>query len=289
MSADPSSVGWPEGSAALSTPSAWTEHRLPVWLRFSVGFMAVLAIGMAAEAAWLASAGQPLSGVPLAGAALYLGHVVALGTRFWWPRQRSSRMGTLTTAPDGTTGVTFSYSAWPYYLVTAVLVMSELAAMAAALGAALSATVAGTVAAIAIGTLVLVIGWVLVTMLRLAPGKIILSPAGVYHRGLTSTHFIPWHAIVAVSAGWLGTPIIAVKAIPCQDTRVRRYMGRFRSGEVHFLPIMVIRTAWLAASPTAVYHALSFYESHSDLRTELGTPDAVDRISKGRAVEQQEP
>ena len=96
-------------------------------------------------------------------------------------------------------------------------------------------------------------------------------------------------AVVAVSARWLGTPVIAVEARPSPDTRVRRYVGRFRSGEVQFLPIMVTRTAWLATSPTALYHALSFYGSHPDPRTELGTPDAVDRISSGRAVGQQEP
>lgn len=246
MRAGPHSVGWPEGAAALPAPSAWTQHRLPVWLKLSTGFMVVLAVGLAAEAAWLAWAGRSLSGAPLAVAALYLGHVVASGTRFWWPRQRSSRLGTLTTGPDGVTGVTFRYLAWAYYLVTTVLVMSELVAIAAALGGALSATVAGTVAAIVIGALVLVIGWVLVTMLRLAPGKVILSPAGVYHRGLTSAHFIPWHAIVAVSAGWLGTPIISVKATPSPDTQVRRYLGRFGSGEVQFPPIMVIRTAQAA-------------------------------------------
>jgi hypothetical protein len=289
MRADHSPAGWPGGSAALPTPSAWAQQGPPVWLKFSMGFVAAMALGMAAEAAWLAWTGQPLSGVPLAAAALYLGHVVALGTRVWWPRQRSSRTETLTAAPDGATGVTFSYSAWAYYWVTALLVMSELVAIAAGLGAALSATVVGAVAAIVIGVVVLVVGWVLVTMLRLAPGKVILCPAGVYHRGLTSTHFVPWHAIVAVSAGWLGTPVIAVKAIPSQDTRVRRYMGRFRSGEVQFLPLMVIRAAWLATDPTTVYHALSFYGSHPDLRTELGTPDALDRISNGRAVAQEKP
>jgi hypothetical protein len=111
----------------------------------------------------------------------------------------------------------------------------------------------------------------------------------VYHRGLTSTHYIPWHVIVAVSAGWLGTPIIAVKATPSDDTRVRSYMGRFRSGEVQFLPIMVVRAVWLATDPTTVYHALSFYCSHPELRAELSTPDALDRISSGRAVGQEEP
>lgn len=66
-------------------------------------------------------------------------------------------------------------------------------------------------------------------------------------------------------------------------------MGRFGSGEVQFLPIMIIRNAWLATDPATVYHALSFYGSHPDLRTELGTPDALDRIGHGRAAGQAEP
>jgi hypothetical protein len=287
MHAHHSPVGWPDGGAALPTPSGWAQQRPPAWLRFSMWSVAAVAVGMAAEAAWLAWTGRPLAGVPLAGAALFLGHVVALSRRVWRPGRRSSRPGTLTTAPDGATGVTFTYSAWSYYLVTALLVMSELVLMAVGLGAALSATVVGVVAAIVIGAVVLVAGWVLVTMLWLAPGKVILSPAGVYHRGLTSTHFVPWHAIVAVSARWIGTPIIAVRAMPSPDTRVRRYMGRFGSGEVQFLPIMIIRTAWLATDPATVYHALSFYGSHPDLRTELGTPDGLDRISNGRAIGEQ--
>jgi hypothetical protein len=40
-------------------------------------------------------------------------------------------------------------------------------------------------------------GWFLVTMLRLAPGSLIVSPTGVDHQSLTSTCFIPWHAIRA--------------------------------------------------------------------------------------------
>jgi hypothetical protein len=176
-----------------------------------------------------------------------------------------------------------------YYWVTALLVMSELAVLAVTAGAALSATAVGVVMAVVIGVVAVVVGWFLVTMLRLAPGKIILFPTGVYHRGLTSTHYIPWHAIVAVSAGWLGTPIIAVKATPSDDTRVRSYMGRFRSEEVQFLPIMVVRAVWLATDPTTVYHALSFYCSYPELRAELSTPDALDRISSGRAVGQEEP
>jgi uncharacterized Tic20 family protein len=289
MRAGQSPVGWPDGSSALPIPAGWTGQRLPVWLKLSMGFVAAMALGMAAEAAWLCWTGHPVTGAPLAAAAIYLGHVVGLGTCLWWRRRRSSRTGTLTAAPDGARGVTFTYSAWLYYWVTALLVMSELAVLAVTAGAALSATAVGAVMAVVIGVVAVVAGWFLVIMLRLAPGKIILSSTGVYHRGVTSTHFIPWHAIVAVSAGWLGTPIIAVMATPSDDTRVRRYMGRFRSGEVQFLPIMVVRAVWLATDPATVYHALSFYCSHPDLRAELSTPDALDRVSGGRAVGQEEP
>lgn len=287
MRADQDPFGWPSGGSALPRPAGWTEQRLPAWRKVSMGWVALLALGMAAAAAWSSWTGQPATGVPLAAGAIYLGHVVGLATRFWWTPRRSSQTGTLTAAPAGTKGVRFGYSAWSYYWLTAVLVMTELAALALTVALAMSATVVGVVTAVVIGVLVLVVGWFLVTMLRLAPGNLILSPSGVYHRSLTSTHFIPWDAIVAVSAEWIGTPIIAVKAFPSQDTQLRRSMGRFGSGEVQFLPLMVIRTAWLATDPTTVYHALSFYHAHPDLRAELATPAAPDRIGNGRAVGQQ--
>lgn len=284
MGATRSPVGWPDEGPALPRPAGWTQQRLPVWLKFSMGLVALMALGFAAEAAWLFWTGQLASGVPLVAGAIVLGHVVGLGTRVWWPRRRSSRTSTLNATSDAPKGVTFTYSAWSYYWVTALLVMTELVVLALAVGIALSSTVVGVVLAAILGVLAMVVGWSLVTMLRLAPGKLILSSAGVDHRSLTSTHFIPWSAIVGVSAEWLGTPIIAVKAFPSTDTRVRRYMGRFGSGEVQFLPVMVIRTAWLATDPTTVYHALSFYHAHPDLRAELATPAALHRISNGRTV-----
>jgi hypothetical protein len=226
---------------------------------------------------------------PLAAGAIFLGHVVGLSSRIWWPHQRPIQPSTLTATPDGTKGVTFPYSAWPYYWLTAVLVMTELVALAVTVATALSATVVGVMLAVVIGALATGVGWFLVTMLRLAPGKLLLSPAGVDHRSLTSTHFIPWRAIVAVSAEWIGTPIIAVGAFPSEETRVRRYLGRFGSGEMQFLPVMVIRTAWLATDPITVCSALSFYHAHPELRDELATPEALDRIGNGRAARQNPP
>lgn len=75
-----------------------------------MGLVALMTLGLVAEAAWLAWTGQPAAGVPLAAAAIYLGHVLGLSTRSWWTPRPSRQPGTLTTAPDGTTGVRFRYS-----------------------------------------------------------------------------------------------------------------------------------------------------------------------------------
>jgi len=269
---------------SLPAPAAWTGPRPSWWLIVSMGFTGLTALALAAEAAWLAWTGGPASAVPLAGAAVYLGHVAALGVRLWWPRPRPRRAGSLAAAPDGGTGVRFGYSGWLCYLVTALLVMTELVVAAVGLGAALSATVAGAVTAVFITAVVLIIGWFLVTMLRLAPGQVILSPAGISHRGLTDTRFVPWPAVAGISADWIGTPVIAVLAVPSPDIRVRRYLGRLGSARTRLRPFMLIRAIWLTADPATVYHALLYYAAHPGLRAELGTPDALARIGAGQAA-----
>jgi hypothetical protein len=95
--------------------------------------------------------------------------------------------------------------------------------------------------------------------------------------------------VIVAAADWIGTPVIAVKAVPAPDTRVRRYTGRLGSGELRFWPFMVIRTGWLASDPIVVYHALAFYHAHPELRGELATPKAVARISGGRAIGDDQP
>jgi hypothetical protein len=50
-----------------------------------------------------------------------------------------------------------------------------------------------------------------------------------------------------------------------------------------------MRTGWLASDPTIVHHTLPFYRAHPELRAELATPDALDRISNGRAIGQEQP
>jgi hypothetical protein len=254
-----------------------------------MGFVFLIVLGLATEAAWLAWTGDPAAGVPLAATSLYLGHVVGLSTRVWRKPRPSRQSGILTPTPDGTSGVRFGYSGWSYYWTTSILIMTELFWLAVAAGAALSATLVGVVVAVVVGVLVVWIGWFLVTMLRLAPGSLIIAPTGICHRSLTTSHFLPWDAMVAVAADWISTPVIVVTAVPAPGTRVRRYMGRVGSGELRFWPFMVIRTAWLASDPTVVYHALGFYHAHPELWAELATPQAVARIGSGRAIGDDQP
>lgn len=284
MTRDQHPAEWSQAGLALPPPEAWTRIRVSLWLRGSMGLVALIALTLAAEAAWLAWTGDPAAGVPLAATALYLGHIVGLSSRFWRRPRPSLQPGTLTATPDGTTGVRFGYSGWSYYWTTSILLMTELFLLAVAAGAALSATLVGAVVALVAGVLIVWIGWFLVAMLRLAPGGLIVAPTGICHRSLTSSHFLPWEAVVTITADWIGTPIIAVKAIPTPDIRVRRYMGRLGSGELRYWPFMVIRTGWLASNPIIVDHALAFYHAHPELRGELGTPDALARIGSGQAV-----
>lgn len=289
MSRDQRPAEWSGAGLVLLRPEAWTRNRLPLRLRVSMGSVVLIMLGLATEAAWLAWTGDPTAGVPLAATALYLGHVVGLSTRFWRRPRPSRQVGTLTTTADGTTGVRFGYSGWSYYWMTTVLVMTELVWLAVAAGAALSGTLVGLGVAVVVSVLVVWMGWFLVTMLRLAPGGLLITAAGICHRSLTSSHFISWDAVVAVSADWIGTPVIVVKAFPAPGTQVRRYLGRLGSGELRFWPFMVIRIGWLASDPIVVYHALAFYHAHPELRGELATPDAVDRINNRRAVSHETP
>jgi hypothetical protein len=284
MCADRKPVGGLDGRPVLPVPAGWTEQRFSLRFTVSVCFLTVLALGASAEAAWAFGTGRPVPGALIAAGAAVIGHVAGFGIYVWRTPRRSRGTGVLTTTPEGAMGVRFGYSAWAYYWLTAVLILTELGLLVVIVVAAATATIVGAVVAAVVGVTGLAIGWFLVTVLRLAPGEITLSRVGVYHRSLTFTHFAPWHTVFDVSTGWLGTPIIVVKAYPSQDTRVRRYGGWFGARELQFIPFMVVRTYWLADDPATVYHALSFYHSHPDLQPELAKPDALNRISTGRAV-----
>ena len=72
-----------------------------------------------------------------------------------------------------------------------------------------------------------------------------------------------------------------VRSYPAQDTGVRNVTGWFHTGELTYLPLMVVRSCWLGTDPTTVYHALAYHHARADGRPEPATPAASDRINSG--------
>lgn len=272
--------------AAPPTPAGWIGRRMPSLIILSVGMVGVISLALAAEGGWLVFRGQAAEGFLLAAGAVYLGHVVGLGVWMGWPRRRSRDKGLFLTERDGVKAVTFRYSGWAYYWVCTLMAMSEVVCVLLVLGAA-SAGGGAVVFAVLLAAVALVVLWALVTMLCLAPGELTLSAVRVFHRSLASTFVVPWDAIAYVNAEWLGTPVITVGVLLSPDTRLRRYLGRFGSGEVQVVPTplpiparrMVVRTMWLRTDGAVAYHALRFYLAHPELRAELATANSLAGIT----------
>jgi hypothetical protein len=280
MPTDQVPANGPGGHPRLSQPSEWDNHGPSAKILAATGFLALLTLAGGAGTAWALATGQRAAGLLLALGTTYVGHLVGLGVSTWWTPSRARHSAKLTTASDGHDGVTFTYSRWPYYWLTAVLFMTTAALAAVAVGAATTATVPGLAISIVTAALALALLWLLITLLRLAPGSIILTPAGVHHRSLTFTHFVPWYAVFDVSTEWTSTSLIVVKAFPSDDTRVTRCTGHMGTHEMQLLPYLAVRTSWLAADPASVFHTLAYYHAHPEHHAELATPAAIDRINR---------
>jgi hypothetical protein len=104
----------------------------------------------------------------------------------------------------------------------------------------------------------------------LAPGVVVLTPTGIYHRSLVLEHFVPWEGVVDVLARGGRTPWITVKAIDTTGTRERRHTGRMGAFESQALPFMIIRAHWLGSNALPAYLALKHNFLHPDQRHTLG-------------------
>jgi hypothetical protein len=266
--------------AGLALPAGW-EKGHPRWLTASILFLAGLVLLFILGAAWAFATGDAAAGILLAAGALYMGHVVGLGTIGWRVSRPTRRGPRLTVQSDGSRGIEFRYSWWPYYWFIACAVPSIGIVVVLVAANLTAATVAGYALATLFAAGAIATIWVVVICLRLMPGVVILSPDGIFYRDLTYTYFVPWHAIVEVTTIWGKTPFIIVKAFPSNDSRLRRYTGRVTFGDPYFFPFIAINARWLATNPVLVYHALAFYCDHPDRRAELGLASGLERINRG--------
>ncbi|MBM0258299.1 hypothetical protein [Micromonospora sp. 4G55] len=265
-----------------ATPGGWAGGRLSRSALPGLALFVVLAVcGLAALAGGVIGRDPVLV---VGGAVLLPLFGSLIGLLLVASSRGSGAATTLVPWPGGgTRAVRFGYRAAAYGWFGAVTAACALFALGMAVGAAtVWGGVLGWVSAAVLAGGAALLGWHLVVMLRLAPGGLLLSPAGIAHAGLTSFYSVPWAAVHAVAATSLRTSVLVVKAEPAPASVLRRHTGRFDTGELQFLPFLVVRTYWLAADREVVRQAVAFYLAHPELRDELATPAAVRRIVEGR-------
>lgn len=258
-----------------SWPAEWTNQRRSGMAAFGAVFLGLLTLAAAAAAVWQAITGSGGAAAALAGVVVYLGHVTGLGLRARTSGRRRAGTTGVTSGPDG---LTFRYGAAPTYWLTATtaltaLVLAGLTVLAVAQGGAEGYLIAAVLAVAAV-----LAGVFLVVVLRLAPGRVVIGPDGIHHRGLTFTHHVPWHAVVDVVAAWTNGPLVVIKTMPAADTATRNYLGRSAGGR-QSASFTTVTGSWLAADPALLLHAVAYYLLHPEDRAELGTPAALHRIS----------
>jgi hypothetical protein len=226
--------------------------------------------------------------IPVAVVALWFVHVAGSAWHVRWPPRRPKGNAALAPSADGTSkGIRFRYSRRMYYWFTMVVSLTMLVGLGIAALFTIGRSAVGIAFAVVMVAATLSMGRLLVVVLRHTPGEVTIAPGGIFQQSLTLVHFVPWYAIDEIEAEWLNGPVIIVKAYPSEDTVIGMFARRLHADDRRYLPFMVVRTVWLGTDPTTVYHALAYYHAHPELRPELGTPAALDRIAGGTAVVEQ--
>ncbi|MFG3576315.1 hypothetical protein [Micromonospora chersina] len=271
----------PAGPDRAPVSAGWGGRRLPVSALPGLVLFVVLAVcGLVGLTGGIVDGDAALT----VGGAFLLLLFGSLAAFLVVASSRGSGAGTTLVPSPGGGGraVRFAYSTVSYVLFGAVVVTCAVALLGFAVALGVRDGALSRVAAVVLAGAAVLLGWYVVVMVRHAPGGLLLSPAGIAHAGLTSFYSVPWAAVHAVEARTVGTTVLVVKAEPSPRSVLRRYTGRFDTGDLRYLPFLVVRTYWLAADREAVLAALAFYLAHPELRGELATPDAVRRIAEGR-------
>jgi hypothetical protein len=249
----------PRTTAVSADLSPWRDHEpSPRLVHAAVG-SGLLAVLVAAAGVWSVILRDTSAALACGLAVLVLGHLFGLLLNLWVrPHNTGGRMR-IAGIDDGSPGLTFAYSGRLYYWYASFLTLLTLAQVAVAFDAP----------PVAAGALLT--GAALFVLLRHAPGRLALTPDGIYHHGVWTQQFVPWQAVREITAGeHAHIPIIAVPAVPAPETRTRRSV--FRAPE-H----MTIQVPWLAADPALVLQAMRWYHANPTHRFELSYHIAVDR------------
>ncbi|MBB2947230.1 hypothetical protein FB565_006998 [Actinoplanes lutulentus] len=265
-------------TAAAAGGSPWGEDGPSRWPGFSFVLCALLAAIGLVTAVVTAIGGDLPRAAFLVGATIVMGHFAG-----WfyasrrYPRDINPQIARI---DDGTPGVSFRYRTAMYYWTASNSVLMTLALIAIALALLPDSMV------IAIVLLLLAAFPVLMAfaLLRHAPGRLTLVPAGIYHSSIAFTYFAPWDTVREVgSSEFARTPLIAVAAMPSEATRIVRAAPHAIAGwEQRLFPVLAIQVPWLSSDPVAVYQTLRHYHENPEHRAELSSEAALDRVRQRR-------
>jgi hypothetical protein len=250
-------------------PAGWPVPRrsaVRVLATVLLGLITVLIVVVAVAAA---VTGDVVQAAAFGAGAVLTGHVTAIGVTGLRRPRPAGGPPTAGVTDQGETGLAFPYARLPYYLLTVTLGLVALFAVGFAVVLAAGGGVTGWILTVLLGGFAVFVGWFLSVLLRLAPGTIVLTPSGIYHRSLVLEHFVPWEAVVDVQAREGPDTWITVRALPVDGTRERRHTGRLHAFEGGLLPFLVARTSWLGANAVPAYQAIRFYVDHPAQRSRL--------------------
>lgn len=254
----------------LTPPPGWPKPARSFGRMLTAGFFGLVTMLMVVVVVAAITTGDLLQAATFGLGAVLLGHLSGVAINMVRRPRPADGPPAIGTTDEGEEGVAFPYSRWPYYWLSVVLGSGGLLVVGFAIVSATKGTLAGWAIAIVAGLFAAFDGWFLVALLRLAPGVVVLTPTGIYHRSLVLEHFVPWDSVVDVLAREGRTPWITVKAMPMTGMRERRHTGRLGAFEAQFLPFMVVRAMWLGANAVPAYRSLRHYFEHPDERSELG-------------------
>ncbi|WP_433790144.1 hypothetical protein [Actinoplanes sp. CA-252034] len=214
----------------------------------------------------------------------FCGHIAGSVAFVRWRPFRSKALPTTAVTPDGVTGLCFRYSGWAYFWLLGMIGWSALVPLAIATVWFVTGGVAVIGSVVLVGVALLVLAQVVAT-LSLAPGRLIATPDGLYHRGQLITQYSPWSQVTSVEAGRAGRArLVRVRVTASAADRPRILLRPWflPAEERVTLPGIVLRDPWLAVDPRLVHQALRHYLLNPAHRGELGGPAAVERIEQGR-------
>lgn len=262
-----------QAGAREDPPRGWPrpDRSAPriAWLLLVVllaGADLVLAVFEAASGAWWRAGLR-------AGYLLLFVHLVGLLANLMQRPRPARAPGVRGWDDRGQAGLAFRYWGWPYYWLSAVLVIGVLGLAGYMIDAVRSfEPVAGvnTVLFAVFGGYLL---WFLLVLRRTCPGTLVLTIDGIYHRSVGFEHFVPWHSVTAIVADEGRTQRITVRTLSSAGARTRNHLG-WASRGAEGLPFMTIRAHWLGPNAVPAYLALCRYFYHPQLRAELLDPPA---------------